>query len=329
VQLSSAPALLLQTGRSTTGLSTARSRVAAYLQRRASALASRNLQVLAAEVAANPFHRVVDMVEKLIAKLKKDMKAESEHKVWCDEELKKNKLKRQAMATRVYELSAEIDQLSVEIVKAGKRIMTLDQEQADLQKAMSQAAATREKEKALNEKTIAEAQSGSTAVKRALVLLQEFYRGQDSLLQQGQHQAPEMAEYKGMQGSSKGIMGMLEVIQSDFMQLISETKAAEENAAREHDSFMSEAMAEKDSKRKLGAKLSLKKDEMEFQKTQKEKDASESDAILTNAKQYFEGLKQSCLDVQVDYSERAARREEEIASLKEAYKIVASKSSDA
>merc|ERR1719410_1954519 len=256
------------------------------------------------------------------------MKAESEHKAWCDEELKKNKLKRQAMTTKVYELSAEVDQLSVEIVKVGKRIKTLDQEQADLQKAMIQAAATRKKEKALNEKTIAEAQAGSVAVKQALVLLKEFYRGQASLMQQSQHQVPEMAEYKGMQGSSKGIMGMLEVIQSDFMQLGSETKAAEENSAREHDSFMSEAIAEKDSKRKLSAKLSLRKDEMEFQKTQKAKDASASDAILTQAKQYFEGLKQSCLNVQVDYSERAARREEEIAALKEAYNIVASKSGD-
>jgi len=328
-QFSSAPALLLQTGRSTTGLSNTRSRVAAYLRRRANALASRNLQVLAAKVAANPFQRVVNMIENLIAKLKKDMNAESAHKAWCDKELKKSKLKRQAMSTRVYELSAKVDQLTVEIAKVGKRIRTLDQEQANLAKAMSQAVATREKEKTSNEKTITEAQSGSTAVKQALVLLTEFYRGQASLLQQGQQQAPEMAEYKGMQGSSKGIMGMLEVIQSDFMQLGAETKAAEENAAREHDSFMSEAMAEKDSKRKLSAKLSLRKDEMEFQKAQKAKDVSESVAILTKAKQYFEGLKQSCLDVQVDYSERVARRQDEIAALKEAYKIVDSKSDDA
>lgn len=52
--------------------------------------------------------------------------------------------------------------------------------------AASQATELREKEKAENEATIADAKAGIQAVKSALVVLSEFYAGQSSLLQQSQ-----------------------------------------------------------------------------------------------------------------------------------------------
>merc|ERR1719163_588913 len=54
--------------------------------------------------------------------------------------------------------------------------------------------------------------------------------------------------YKGAGAESGGIIGMMEVIQSDFERTISETKAAEAQAEKEHLEFMTEtskSLAEK------------------------------------------------------------------------------------
>merc|ERR1719498_856455 len=104
-----------------------------------------------------------------------------------------------------------------------KKIATLQKEQADLTKAMSEATAQRTKEKATNTDTMADAKAGEDATKAALVVLKEFYASQGSFVQQ----VPEMAAYKGMSSAKGGVVGMLEVIVSDFARLFADTKAAE------------------------------------------------------------------------------------------------------
>merc|ERR1719373_1355527 len=128
---------------------------------------------------------------------------------------------------------------------------------------MADATEIRQKEKAENLEAIADAQAGSTAVGNALQILQEFYSSQSSFLQRSK-QVPEMAEYKGMSGG--GVIGMLEVIQTDFMRLEADTKAAEAQAAKEYDAFMSESETSKKKKHEEEVKLKLDKDQSEFNK---------------------------------------------------------------
>merc|ERR1719335_1864950 len=100
----------------------------------------------------------------------------------------------------------------------------LSKEQAELTKAMSEATDLRQKEKAKNEETIKDAQAARDAVKKALVILKDFYAAQ-AFVQTAQ--APEMKAYKGMQAGSGGVVGMIEVIETDFARLETETKAEE------------------------------------------------------------------------------------------------------
>merc|ERR1719265_895023 len=59
---------------------------------------------------------------------------------------------------------------------------------------------------------------------------------------------PEMeaGEYKGMGGG--GVLGMLEVCQSDFARLLSETSASEDDADREFKDFSSDSAVDKATK---------------------------------------------------------------------------------
>merc|ERR1719502_2290909 len=112
---------------------------------------------------------------------------------------------------------------------------------------MNKATIQRQKEKATNDDTMKDAAAGEQATKAALVVLKEFYASQASFLQQ----VPEMAAYKGMQSAKGGVVGMLEVIASDFARLFADTKAAEDAAKKEYDAFMKDATISKKSKHDL------------------------------------------------------------------------------
>jgi hypothetical protein len=292
--------------------------LATFLQRKAALLSSTALKTLAGQVESNPFDKVVKMIEDLVAKLKEEAAAEAEHKAWCDEQLHDNKIKREKKTAKVNKLTATVELLTQDIASMGKKIQTLKSEQAALTMAMSKATTQRDKEKTTNTDTMKDAAAGEQATKAALVVLKEFYASQSSFLQQ----APEMAAYKGMSSAKGGVVGMLEVITSDFARLYADTKASESAAATEYNAFMKDAKASKKSKHDLEFKTSLEKDQTEFDKGETEKDLEATQGELDKALEYQQYLKPVCLEVHVSYEERVAARKEELEALKEAYNIL-------
>jgi len=296
-------------------------RAAALLQKRALALKSATLLKLVAEMKANPFAKVVGMIEDLIAKLKEEAAAEADHKQWCDQQLMENKHKRNKKTTESEKLMAEIDEMNANIDTMTKNIQTLIQEQEDLTKAMGEATTQRIAEKTENTATIADAQAGSGAVKSALVVLRNFYDSQSFI-----QQAPEMKSYSGMGAASGGVVGMLEVIVSDFVRLEAETKSAEAMGAAEYDGFMKDAEADKEYKHKTEVKTKLEKDQEKFEVSRSEKMLAGVNEELARANDYFEVLKPECIEIKVSYAERVQARKDEIEALKEAYKTLDAKS---
>merc|ERR1712008_393874 len=102
--------LLLQEGSQTAvARMAARHEAAKLLRERAATLSSKLLASVAEDVLANPFAKVITMIEELLAKLKEEAAAEADHKKWCDGELKANKLKREKQTTAVDTLSAKVE----------------------------------------------------------------------------------------------------------------------------------------------------------------------------------------------------------------------------
>merc|ERR1719238_2552598 len=91
--------------------------------------------------------------------------------------------------------------------------------------------------------TVSEAKEGMAAVEQAIDVLSKFYKtaAKATVLAQGvQDDIPDAGfegAYKGKQAESGGILGMLEVIQSDFSRTITETEKAEAEAQREFIEF--------------------------------------------------------------------------------------------
>merc|ERR1719265_322168 len=309
---------LLQTSASTKRAAL-RQKVSEYLRQRAETLGSKVLSMAAVRLSFDPFAKVIKMIKELITRLEEEAAAEAAHKAWCDKELHDNKVKRDTKTTEVEELTAAKEKLEGEIAALAKDLEDLAAAQAALAKAMKEATEIREKEKAENLVTIKDAKEAQEAVELAIGVLKEFYDKQ-AFLQQGQ--VPEMKEYKGQGGSATGVVGMLEVILSDFARVEAETTADEKQAANEYDQFMADSKADSEAKHKEEFDKGLQKDQKEHDLKGLKKDLASTQEELDAALKYQAELKPQCLEVHVSYEERVAKRKEEIESLKKAYEVL-------
>merc|ERR1719162_1850474 len=103
------------------------------------------------------------MIKDLITKLMEEAAAESEHKGWCDTELSTNEQTRKEKTSAVETLHAEIDELGASIAKLTQEITDLTAEIAAIDKAVAEATAIRQEEKATNAETVSDSQEAQTA----------------------------------------------------------------------------------------------------------------------------------------------------------------------
>merc|ERR1719218_272242 len=130
------------------------------------------------------------------------------------------------------------------------------------------------------------------------------------------------SSFKGQQGAGGGVVGMLEVIASDFARLESETSAEEDSAASEYKTFSSDSAVDRATKAAESDNKGKLKTRKDAELTQTKSDLKGAQGELDAALAYYDKLKPSCVDAGVNYEERVARREAEIQSLKEALSIL-------
>jgi len=296
--------------------------VAAFLTDQARRLNSRILRAISLRVTDDPFKKVAKMIKDLIVKLMEEANGEAEQKGYCDTELATNEQTRKEKTEAVEGLHADIDELEATVSMLTEEISDLTKAVQELDAAVAKATELRNTEKEKNTVTIADAKAAQTAVASAMATLKEFYAkaGQATSLMQ----APEIFDepYKGMGGESGGVIGMIEVIQSDFARLEAETVAGEEEATKEYKDFMSDSKMDKEAKNTDIDNKSAKKQNDEQSLEEKKSDLGGTQKELTAALEYYEKLKPQCIDSGVSYEDRVARRKEEIASLQQALQIL-------
>jgi len=306
------------------GRSPTQARVAAYLREKAGEFNSRVLSALAVRVEADPFKKVKKLIKDLITKLLEEANEEAEHKGWCDTELATNKQTRTEKTEAVVTLTAEIDELSASIASLTEEITALMEAVAALDEAVAKATSIRDAEKAKNTQTISDSQEAQEAVAQALAVLREFYAKAAQATALVQQEPPEVFDkpYKGMGDAGGGVVGMLEVIESDFAKVEAETKAAEAQAQKEYDEFMTDSEVDKTQKTKDIEHNTAKKQDQTKSMEEKKGDLEGTQKELDAALDYYEKLKPSCIDTGESYEDRVARRKEEIQSLQDALQIL-------
>jgi hypothetical protein len=305
--------------------------VASYLAKQGQRLHSNLLAALSLHVGSDPFVKIRKMIQDMIVKLTEEAQEEAEHKGFCDSELSSNKQTRDDKTTQADTLTANIDQMTAESQKLATEISELSADVAATDAAVAKATSIRAEEKTKNTETIADAKVAKAAVEKALGILKEFYAKaadatafiQTNSVQKMPADAPETFDepFTGT-GGEGGVIGMLEVILSDFERLEAETTEEELTSQKEYDTFMADSAEDKETKTTAIKDKTSKKTTLDSDTAQAKKDLKSTNEELDAALAYFENLKPSCVDAGESYEERVARRKEEIESLKEALKIL-------
>merc|ERR1719439_283789 len=151
-------------------------------------------------------------------------------------------------------------------------------------------------------------EQGIKGVKLALKVLKEYYAKDDS--------------HESADGAGSGIIGLLEVCESDFTKGLTEMTAEEETAASDYEAYCKEdeiavVQKQQDVKYKTKEAAGLDKNAAELST-----DLSAVTEELTAVISALDKLKEMCVAKAEPYAERKARREAEISGLKEALQIL-------
>merc|ERR1719214_30614 len=276
-------------------------------------------QIASEAQAGGPFDKVTGMIEGMIDKLMKEAAEESDAKAFCDTEIEKSRAKQRELSSKADMHSVRIEKGAAAKAKLESQIKTLQEEVAAIDSANSEATSLRSKENTEYKKASAEYKQSADAVANAIQTLQAYY-SQGSFVQLKTTAGPEFGGAKSDIGTT--IIEMLEVAESDFTRLLAESEAAERTAQSAYDTLSQKDAVAKaaklaEVKGKQGEVKSLEMNLLNY-KEDKESTLKELDAVLT----YLDKLKPQCQTKVMSFAERKARRESEIAGLKEALAIL-------
>lgn len=298
------------------------SRVSSFLRSQGDRLGSNVLSALAMRVSEDPLAKVKKMIEDMVYKLMEEANEEAGHKAFCDAEMGTNKHTRDAKSSAVEELAASIQEMSAEIAQITEKAADISDQVTEIDAAVGKATAERNEEKEKNQVTIDDAKAAKTAVESALKILKDFYDKASQATALVQEDTSEESD-KPFQGSGGGgIIGMLEVILSDFERLLEETTTNESTAAEQYTTLMRDSKREKAVKNQELKHLESEKVRISSDLADAKKDLKSTQKELDAALAYFEKLKPSCVVAGETYEERVAKRNEEIESLKDALQIL-------
>jgi hypothetical protein len=264
---------------------------------------------LGAAAGDDPFAKVEGLIRDMIATLEAEAGADATHKAYCDKEFSENNAKKDDLQAESDKLSTSIAQKKAASAKLKEEVAELSKELADMAKAKASATQLRTEEKATFEKNSAEMKQGIEGVQMALKVLKEYYASSDK-------------DHVAAEGAGAGIIGLLEVCESDFTKGLNEMTAQEESAAADYDSYSKEdeiATAKKSQDVKYKNKEAAGLDKAVAEASS---DLASVTDELNAVLETLQKLHNMCDAVAETYAERKSRRESEIAGLKQALEIL-------
>merc|ERR1719364_343916 len=248
------------------------------------------------------FAKVKGLIRDLIERLN------AEEKAYCDKELAETHAKKEDKEDEIAKLTASIDRMTARIAVLKGEIAALAKQLSEL--AASQLAMdnmrTEEHEVYLSQK--AEMEEGLQGVKLALKTLKDYYGGE--------------ADHETAAGASEGIIGLLEVIESDMTKALTEVEAAEKASASEYDRQTKENEIQKTTMDQDVKYKSKEEKELKEELAEASSDRTSVQAELDAVLEYLKSIEARCIAKPMTYEERVKRREAEIAGLKEALDIL-------
>merc|ERR550532_2640513 len=251
-------------------------------------------------------------------KLEAEASSEATEKAYCDEQIARTEEKKGELEYDISKLTAKIDQAAAKSAGLKEDVKELQAELAALARLQAEMDTIRAEEHAAYSQAKADLEQGLAGVREALGLLREYYGA--ALLQQQQPAAPEL--HSKAAGAGKSIVGLLEVVESDFAKALAAEETEEDDSAAEYEKTtqankVTKALKSQDVAYKTQAFKGLDKGVAELSA-----DRETADAELSAVLEYYAKMKERCIAKPETYEARKKRREAEIQGLKEALSIL-------
>merc|ERR1719264_1196964 len=187
---------------------------------------------------ADPFGKVKGLIADMISKLEKEAQAEATEKAYCDEQMSKTEAKKEELEEDTEKLTSKIDKAAAKSAGLKADVKELQGELAALAKEQAEMDKIRMEERTNYATAKEELELGIAGVRKALGVLRDYYGSGASMIQEGADmksmmQQPAMPEqHTKASGAGSGIIGILEVCESDFAKnLATETSEEDDSEA--------------------------------------------------------------------------------------------------
>jgi septal ring factor EnvC (AmiA/AmiB activator) len=255
------------------------------------------------------FDKVKSLITDMIATLESEAEEDASQKAYCDKEMSAATAKKDELTSESNKLSTKIAQDTSASAKLKNQVATLQNELAGMAKAKAEADKLRAEENAAYKTNSAEMKMGIEGVRKALQVLKEYYAKGDK-------------SHEASGGAGSGIIGLLEVCESDFTKGLTEMTAEEETAAADYEAYSKQDQIDTAAK---GQDVKYKTKEA----AGLDKAVAELSGDLTSVTDELgavvdglDKLKEMCVAKAEPYAEKKARREAELAGLKQALEIL-------
>jgi len=276
----------------------------------------------------DPFAKVKGLIQDMIEQLTAQAKAEATEKEYCDEQLAKTKVRNEDLADLLTKLTVKIDEATARSAEFTQEVRDLQVELSEIAKSQAQMDTVRQESHAAYKHAKSELEQGLSGIRQALGLLRSYYGNSVALLQDGDSfstlmQQPALpTSHTKATGAGHGIIGLLEVCESDFASSLTKQETQEDDGQSGYEKMTQEnkvnvAVKEKDVHYKTQEIKSLKTKLAEFN-SDLESATAEHAAVL----EYLSKIKERCIAKPETIEARMVRRSAEIAGLKEALGIL-------
>jgi predicted RNase H-like nuclease (RuvC/YqgF family) len=278
---------------------------------------SKSLALLASRISStirfstsDPFAKIKGLISDMIERLTSEGEADASHKAYCDKEISEATVKKDDKTAEIEKMTTSIDSMSSRKAVLEEEVATLMKELSDIAKSQAGYDMWFSEFETTYTSDKADMEAGIEGVKLALKILREYYAKSDK-------------SHVSASGAGGGIVGLIEVVESDFTKTLAEMSANYANQKAAHESTTKEneittAAKNQDVKYKSQEITQLTK---ALSETTADRSGvqTELDAVM----EYITSLHKQCDEKVEPYAVTKARREEEIAGLKEALSILA------
>jgi len=299
---------------------------------------STELVQLASQIAAvirygvgngdDPFAKIKALIMDLITKLERETAKDASEKTYCEAQLAETGQKENDLEDQLKRLVTEIDQASADSASLKEDVRCIQEELVNIAKEQAEMDKVREDEKVAFEKAKADLELGIEGVRKALSMLRDYYGSKDNspsaaLFAQFMKQpTPPDLTHRKSEGAASGIIGILEMTESDIATSLAKEQTQEMNSQNMYEKTTNENKATTETKEQA-VKFKTKEFKVldaKIAQVMSDKDASTTEQATVL--EYSSKVKSKCLAKPATYEERKKRRDTIMTGLKEALEIL-------